>query len=546
MAMAMVAGVTAVVAAAEPAIGTGSLGIRGYRNDWTGRYPDADPVTAWDLEKGINVLWRLPTSKFGNGGPLVVGDRLIFIVEQAKVVCVDKMTGKVLWTSVGSSPEEYAGLFAVDPKATPWSRRRLKYGEHGGLTYASPVTDGKRIWLKLDNTAVCMDLSGGEQLWATPLHLAPGDHPHSTPSPLLVGDVLICQGGSTDYWQKNSANLIPAGVLSPNPSKGKFHQWLIGLDARTGKILWDIGPLNGSGYGLGGTPGPLVLDDSGKRRVFVVTHEGEVVDPQTGKLVLPSTGGRAGSTGPTPLGNRMLFKRCLIEFGLGQDGNPRVVKTVKLAREGGVYHNRRIYGSYRASDKHTRLMSVMDVDSGRELYSDVRIGPVGGLRPKDPKLDGSWDYPKLAVAGRFAFIGSTHTVAVVDISQDPPCPVALNRVERTHVAPVFDGDRTYLRTYDALYCIACKGRQGARYEQEVNAKELLSAFARLAEPGDTTKAATPKSKEPTTAKAKDPAVVEAERRVLVKQWGDRLRRVVASLPGTPEANQAEALLKAAQ
>jgi hypothetical protein len=50
-------------------LGTGPLGIKGYRNDWTGRYPNADPVTAWDLEKGINVLWKLPTH--GSGAALL-------------------------------------------------------------------------------------------------------------------------------------------------------------------------------------------------------------------------------------------------------------------------------------------------------------------------------------------------------------------------------------------------------------------------------------------------------------------------------------------
>jgi hypothetical protein len=464
---------------------------------------------------------------------------LVFIVEPARVVCVEKMTGKALWTSAGSDPADYAGLLAAPTNGPPWSLRPLKYGEHGGATYASPVTDGKRLWLKLANRAVCMDLADGKQSWATPLNFAPGDHPHCVPSPLLIGGVLVCQGGDSEYWRKNSTNVIASGILPPNPTKGKFWQWMAGLDAETGKILWDIGPLNGSEYGLAGTPGPLVLDDGKKKRHFAVSHEGQVVDVQTGKLAIPFAGGRAGSTGATPLGNRMWFKSRVIEFGLGPDGNPCVVKTVKLEGEGGAYHNGRFYCGSRAPDKHTRLLSVLDADWGKTLYGDLRIGPVGGLKTKDSKVDGSWDYPKPAVAGKFVYLCSTHTVGVADISGKRPWPVALNAVERMHVAPVFDGERTYLRTYDALYCVARKGEEGARYEREVNARTLLD-FLSVETPvapakGGATNAA--------PAKAEDPAKAAERRRTLIREASDRLRMMMKTLSGTPEARQAEALLK---
>jgi hypothetical protein len=54
--------------------------------------------------------------------------------------------------------------------------------------------------------------------------------------------------------------------------------------------------------------------------------------------------------------------------------------------------------------------------------------------------------------------------------------VGLSLVERMHIAPVFDGERMYLRTYDAIYCIARKGEEGARYEREVNARTVIHAF----------------------------------------------------------------------
>ena len=82
----------------------------GYRNNATGFYPDARPVTAWNLKTGDNILWRLHLGLEGWGKnyyrsqqssskapPIVVGDRLIVLKEPHFVLCLDKMTGKKLW-----------------------------------------------------------------------------------------------------------------------------------------------------------------------------------------------------------------------------------------------------------------------------------------------------------------------------------------------------------------------------------------------------------------------------------------------------------------
>jgi outer membrane protein assembly factor BamB len=325
-------------------LGTGPLGIKGYRNDWTGRYPNADPVTAWDLEKGINVLWKLPTRNYGNGGPLVVGNRLIFVVEPAQLVCVDKMNGKLLWTSTGADPTTYDGLKA--PEGVPVSQRPMKYGDHGGLTYATPVTDGKRLWAKLSGVAVCFELATGKRLWETSLHVEPGDHPHNVASPLLVDNVLVCQGGKGDYWPKNSTNQIAAGVLETAYKGSKISpktQWMVGLDATTGAILWDVGPMNAGGYGVGGTPAPVVVDCNGKKRKFIVTSEGCAIDPANGRLLIPWVGARNGNTAPWPWGDKIVIGDLIVQFKCSADGKLEIADTRKGGGGGGVYHGGRVY-----------------------------------------------------------------------------------------------------------------------------------------------------------------------------------------------------------
>lgn len=158
----------AAAAGQGAAPGAGVSAIRGWRGDWTARYPQADPVTAWDIEKGINVLWRVPTRSFSNAMPLVVGDQLLAAMEPHWLVCLDKMTGKLLWAQDGSSAEPVGNadklreLVVRDPASgdVPWSKRKLNYGQWMGNSIPTPVTDGRHVWIKVGGFAACYDLTG--------------------------------------------------------------------------------------------------------------------------------------------------------------------------------------------------------------------------------------------------------------------------------------------------------------------------------------------------------------------------------------------------
>ena len=82
--------------------------VAGYRNNNVGTYPDARPVTAWDLDTGMNVIWRTHLELESAGGynsnvdsskaPVVIlGERIIVLGEPHFVFCLDKATGQVLW-----------------------------------------------------------------------------------------------------------------------------------------------------------------------------------------------------------------------------------------------------------------------------------------------------------------------------------------------------------------------------------------------------------------------------------------------------------------
>jgi len=69
----------------------------GWRGDATGRYPGATPVLEWDEATKKNILWQAELPHFGNGSPIVVGDRIFVMADPDWLLCVDAASGKELW-----------------------------------------------------------------------------------------------------------------------------------------------------------------------------------------------------------------------------------------------------------------------------------------------------------------------------------------------------------------------------------------------------------------------------------------------------------------
>lgn len=82
-------------AAAPAAAPLATAGWYGPRHD--GVYHDADPAIAWDIKRGINVLWRLPFGRKSIATPVVAGDKVFTLAEPHTLVCADKFRGKILW-----------------------------------------------------------------------------------------------------------------------------------------------------------------------------------------------------------------------------------------------------------------------------------------------------------------------------------------------------------------------------------------------------------------------------------------------------------------
>jgi hypothetical protein len=77
------------------------VGIRGWRNDGSGRFESVTGgPTEWGPEK--NIRWKTPLPHRSNASPILVAGRLYVCAEPDELVCVAADTGRVLWRQATS------------------------------------------------------------------------------------------------------------------------------------------------------------------------------------------------------------------------------------------------------------------------------------------------------------------------------------------------------------------------------------------------------------------------------------------------------------
>jgi outer membrane protein assembly factor BamB len=210
------------------------------------------PNIAYDSK---NILWMAELPQRSNATPIVVGKRVFVMAEPDELLCLDKDTGKILWTAANSyyqalTPEERQAkpafrdkvdpliaelkaekdfikrmrlrvrlqrtLVEIDPERMKWKADGHFEAHFGivGFTSPSPVSDGKHVWVWCGNgVAACYDLDGNRR-WITRV---PATELAYSSSPALA-DGVFCV----------------------------FLQRLVGLDAATGKIRWEQDKIRGN------------------------------------------------------------------------------------------------------------------------------------------------------------------------------------------------------------------------------------------------------------------------------------------------------------
>ena len=201
-----------------------------------------------------NIRWVTRLPDWGVSSPIVVRDRLFLSCEPDLLLCLDKKTGKILWTRstaiyhavTDAERAAHPELKEIDPLAakledpnTPYAekpalRKQIQTLLHKvdkekyawpmakslpatGLTFPSPVSDGTHVYVFYTHSiAACYDLAGNRKWVRNMIEEISGHSSFNMSAPILVGDRLIL-----------------------------LRDYLAALDKHTGTVLWKSVELHG-------------------------------------------------------------------------------------------------------------------------------------------------------------------------------------------------------------------------------------------------------------------------------------------------------------
>lgn len=113
----------------------------GYRYDGSGRFPGEAPPLFWDETTGENIRWRTPLPSWSQGGVIVVRDRVFTQAEPNLLLCLDALTGRLLWQ------REVDQLAAPNFTDADRARGRALWREHFALQQEFVAACAEYQWL---------------------------------------------------------------------------------------------------------------------------------------------------------------------------------------------------------------------------------------------------------------------------------------------------------------------------------------------------------------------------------------------------------------
>ena len=351
---------------------------------------------------GPKLLWKLTDAGSGYSTPSVVGERLYLLANEGTdsefVQAHAVKDGKRIWRTplgkVGPNPPQMSYLGAR----------------------STPTVDGELLYaLGSDGDLACVEIGAGKVRWQknlrTDLGGKPGDWAYSE-SPLIDGDVLVCTPGGSDatlaafnkktgaiIWKCPVPEADQAAFASPIIVEvGGVKQYvqllqkgLVGVDAKTGKLLWRYGkPVSRYGANI---PTPLASGDliyvgsagTGGGTVRLKKQDGGIdVEQLYFESKLPTSIGGAVKVGDFLYGTTAQALLC-IEFATGKvKWEDRAIGAASLCyADGNLY-------------LHGENGEVALVEASPEGYHEKgRFTPPGQPAHSKP-MEKAWAYPVVA------------------------------------------------------------------------------------------------------------------------------------------------------
>jgi outer membrane protein assembly factor BamB len=353
---------------------------------------------------GLEVAWTRPIGS-GYSGIVVAGGRVFTAFAEGDgdwVAAFDAATGEPAWRH--RLGETNRGVDGADdgPLSSPTVGKDAVYAlAPGGTLYALRAKDGKELWSK----DLVEDLGGARPYFGF------------TTTPLLVGETLIVQAGGED---------------------GKF---LIGLDAKKGKVKWSTGE-DTTNY-----QSPAAMTLAGRLQVVAVGGKEIVgIAPESGDVLWThplAEGERANNASPALLGeDRFLVPvsgKGVVYRVSKKDGGFAAEEVYRTDTLGGnyappVFHDGYLYGF------KGQILTCVDAATGERVW---RSRPPGG--------DGL-----ILVDDQLVIFGSKGNVVVAKATPEGYEERArVQALEGSSLTwPSFAGGRVYVRNLETLAAVA--------------------------------------------------------------------------------------------
>ena len=331
--------------------------------------------------------------------------------------------------------------------------RTGRTGDHGGPADATPVTDGKRLYMQFDSgVVVCLDVETGRRLWYTMLTGDWKTHHHGDhSSPCLIGDRLVVT----------------------------FIDALFTLDANDGSVLWK----NDTIRLTHGTPFALTIDGTDivtvNERFFRVADGKELADIRDprltwGMFITPVVEDEVMflfRDGP----GRSLIRAVKLPKTVNGDVLDLEILWAKemkgykfdaspLVHNGLLYNVSCIHAYTHQNRPRSGEIWVMDAKTGETVYvKDMSKTHLQIYNPSSPTLAGPYIYVNGGHTGKTVIFvpGRTYEeVAVNELQrQAPPNSIGASSDWMGILStPVFEDDRMYVRHSDRMYCIGGDAR----------------------------------------------------------------------------------------
>jgi hypothetical protein len=447
----------------------------GWRQNGTGRVPEARPPTHWSTTE--NILWKTPMPAAGNATPVLAGDLIVVTAEpniilgvgrdgqvrwQHTVNVVDALTGPEkekaarLVTDADKAKEELKSVapdveklrrIARSAEAPADAASRLKAREaeetklketvslaavylpptrfQVGTASSTPVTDGHSIFALFGNFVLASFDLEGKVRWFRLVHV-PEDRRR-----------VLSRGGE---GQAASLLLVDGRLIAPLA-------YMRAYDPSNGDTLWEADE-----FFEFGTPAVTTIG----HQSVLLTPEGRVLRVSDGVTLAEGIGDLVYAS---PMVNEDVVYFVGDHYASPLPGYASAVRlpstitaplqTTRLwERSLGIED---LYGSPLFLNGH-----VLTVDR-KEIMTvlDARTGATLQKRPLlDPAAE-TWASP--ALAGGHIYVLDEAGTGTVLKAEYPYDIVAQNKLEGGgNASPVFDGDRIYIRSQESLYCIAEK------------------------------------------------------------------------------------------